>query len=228
MITALILGLAGSLHCIGMCGPIALALPLESSEKWQLAMRLAIYHTGRIFTYGILGLFFGLAGKGLAVAGLQQSLSIAAGVFMLLMAFFAWRFEQLLLVFPGFGSLSQWVKRRMGVLINQNSRGAMLSLGALNGLLPCGMVYAALAGAISTGGLWQGGAFMVLFGLGTVPLFFMFTLAGNSLGRGLRQRFKTLQPLLLSLAGVWLISRGLHLDLSLFESAVPPADLDCH
>lgn len=228
LITALLLGLAGSLHCVGMCGPLLLALPLDAAGKRQVLRQMLVYHSGRILTYAVLGMLFGLLGKGLAVAGMQKVLSIGAGVFMLGMAFMAWRFERLITALPGFGAFTQEVKSRIGKLMRQNPNGSTFSIGLLNGLLPCGMVYAALAGAIATTGVPEGGLFMVAFGLGTLPLLLVVSVLGRSFSVSIRQKIKIAQPILLGLVGLLLLQRGLHLDLSLFESAVPPAGVDCH
>lgn len=191
-------------------------------------MQTLIYQAGRISTYTLLGLLFGILGKGIAVAGFQQVLSIGAGILMVAAAFFAFRWEQAALAVPGIRQMTQTVQQRIGNLLRHNPAGASLGIGLLNGLLPCGMVYAALAGAISTGDALQGSAFMALFGLGTLPTLFLLMLSGRRLSAPLRARFRIVQPMLLALTGILLLSRGLHLDLSLFESAVPPADYECH
>jgi sulfite exporter TauE/SafE len=167
-----------------------------------------------------------LLDKGLAVAGLQKFLSLAAGIFMLGMAFMAWRFERMVTSLPGFGLLTQKVKITMNRLIHRND--GLFSLGLLNGLLPCGMVYAALAGAIATTDATGGMLFMALFGTGTLPFLLLTSVLGKSLNQNFRKTMRTVQPVLLLIAGLLLIQRGLHLDLSLFEAAVPTAGFDCH
>ena len=226
--TAFLLGLAGSLHCVAMCGPLMLALPLKSTGRWQAAQQALIYQLGRIAMYGALGAFFGLLGKGIAIAGFQKILSVAAGTVMLIAAFFASRWEQAALAVPGMQPLTRWVQRQIGILLRTHPAGATLGVGILNGLLPCGLVYAAVAGAISTTSGWDGGLFMVLFGLGTFPLLFLLMLTGQRFSPTWRSRFKFVQPILLAVAGLLLLSRGFNLDLSLFESAVPKAGVDCH
>ena len=228
MLTPLLLGLAGSLHCIGMCGPLMLAIPLPASERRVVVWQMLLYHAGRILSYSALGVLFGLLGKGIAIAGFQQVLSLASGVFIIAMAFVAWRFEHLVTALPGFGAFTRAVQQKLGVLLRDHNRSATFSIGMLNGLLPCGMVYAALAGAISTTNSAEGGIFMALFGLGTLPLLLTATVAGRSFGFSLRAKIKVVQPILLTLAGLLLLQRGLHLDLSLFESAVPKAGYECH
>lgn len=228
MFTALLLGLAGSLHCVGMCGPLILALPLETATRRQLLRQMAVYHTGRILTYAMLGLLFGLLGKGIAVAGFQKGLSIGAGIFMVFMAVVAWRFEQFVTALPGFGAFTRRVQMTMGRLLRNKQGQTSFFIGLLNGLLPCGMVYVALAGALASATVTQGALFMAVFGLGTLPLLFAATLLGRSFSVGVRLRMRVFQPLLLTLAGILLLQRGLHLDLSLFESAVPKAGYECH
>lgn len=226
--TAFFLGLAGSLHCAAMCGPLMLALPMSRAARWEAAAQVMIYQLGRIGTYGALGVLFGLLGKGVALAGFQQALSILAGGLLLVAAFFAVEWERAALSMPGIRALTQWVQRRIATILHRHPRGASLAVGMLNGLLPCGLVYAAVAGAISmTSGL-GGSVFMVLFGLGTLPLLFVLMISGQRLGGAWRARLRVVQPALLVVAGMLLLSRGLHLDLSLFESAVPKALPDCH
>lgn len=228
LLTAILLGLAGSLHCVGMCGPLLLALPLDALAKRKVFLQMLVYHSGRILTYGLLGIAFGLLGKGLAVAGFQKLLAIGAGVFMLGMAFMAWRFERLITALPGFNRFTQGVKSGIGNRMRLHPNGSTFSIGLLNGLLPCGMVYAALAGAIASTGWLEGGLFMLFFGLGTLPLLLLVSLLGRSFSLSIRQKIKIAQPILLGLVGLLLLQRGLHLDLSLFESAVPKAGMDCH
>ncbi|MBL7781665.1 MAG: sulfite exporter TauE/SafE family protein [Saprospiraceae bacterium] len=228
MFTPLLLGLAGSLHCVGMCGPLMLALPLPDSARRAVVAQILVYQTGRILSYSLLGVLFGLLGKGIAIAGFQQILSLLSGFFIIAMAVLAWRFERLVTALPGFGAFTRTIQHQLGKMMRRHGAGASFSVGMLNGLLPCGMVYAALAGAISTTDSAQGGIFMALFGVGTLPLLLTVNLAGRSLGFKWRAKMKVVQPILLTLAGILLLQRGLHLDLSLFESAVPKAGYECH
>ena len=228
ILAPLILGFAGSLHCVGMCGPLLLALPLATADKWQVIRQMLVYHSGRILTYVALGVLFGLIGKGMAVAGFQKTISIATGLLMISMAFMTWRFESLLAAIPGFGKFTNSVQFRIGQLMRSHPGRATFSMGMLNGLLPCGMVYAALAGAISSAGTLEGAIFMSVFGIGTLPLLLAVSVLGRSFSISVRKKIKFAQPILLSIAGLLLLQRGLHLDLSLFESAVPKAGVDCH
>ena len=226
--TAFLLGLAGSLHCVAMCGPLMLALPLDGAARGRVVGQALLYQAGRIGMYGVLGVLFGLLGKGIALAGFQQGLSILAGGLMLAAAFFTVQWERATLSVPGMRPLTRWVQRQIAILLRQHPQGAALGVGMLNGLLPCGLVYAAVAGAISMTTGWGGGAFMLLFGAGTLPLLLALMLTGQRFSPVWRSRFRVVQPLLLAVAGFMLISRGMNLDLSLFESAVPKAIPECH
>ena len=177
---------------------------------------------------GVEGGRFGIIGKGNTVAGMQQAVSVAAGGLMVGMALLSWRIDALTQIVPGLQRVTGVVHRCYGQFFGQHTYSAALSMGMLNGLLPCGMVYAALAGAVSTTNGWEGGLFMAAFGSGTLPLLLLVTLLGKSAGSAIRQKIGFLQPLLLAVAGFLMIQRGLHLDLSLFDGAVPKATLDCH
>ncbi len=226
MLAAVLLGLAGSLHCLGMCGPLQLALiGGATGQPW---LRTLEYQIGRILTYSGLGIFFGLAGKAIALAGLQQALSLFAGLFMVAFALLAWRLERWLHRWTLLQRWSAWLQHHMSGLLRRHPDGASFSFGLLNGLVPCGLVYAALAGAISMSDPVEGAAFMFFFGLGTAPLMLGAALVGNRFSKAIRTRFRYIQPVLLIVSGALLIQRGLQLDLSLFNSAVPPASLDCH
>lgn len=226
--TAFFLGLAGSLHCVAMCGPLMLALPLSRRARWEAIGQTLLYQAGRIGTYGLLGLAFGLLGKGIALAGFQQGLSVLTGILLLLAAFFTLEWERTTQRLPGIAPLTRWVQKNIGQLLRKYPGRAAFGVGMLNGLLPCGLVYAAIAGAIGASSAWLGAAFMALFGLGTLPLLLVLMASGQRFSPVWRQKFRLLQPIILVAAGMLLLSRGLHLDLSLFESAVPPAVPNCH
>jgi sulfite exporter TauE/SafE len=209
--TALMLGLAGSLHCVGMCGPLAMALPRSPGQPLnQLAGRL-LYNAGRMVTYAGMGVVFGLLGQTLLMAGWQRGLSIAAGV--LILAYLLsqqlgrghWSVESTLL------RLVAPVQRSLGRLLTRSAGGGLFTIGLLNGLLPCGLVYVALAGAAATGDAARGALFMALFGLGTTPMMLAISLLGPTLHGSLRGRFQRVIPLALGVMAVLFILRGLEL-----------------
>lgn len=200
---ALVLGLAGSLHCMGMCGPLALALPSPHVSRGRYVFGRALYNAGRIATYSALGAIFGLFGQTLALAGWQRGVSIAAGLFMLVFAFFSHR----LTPSYSFAPLRNVLRRLLG----RRTNGALLAIGLLNGLLPCGLVYVALAGAAATDSTAHGAIFMAVFGFGTFPAMFGISLAGRIVGPSVRIKLRRLVPLALFLVGIVLILRGLDL-----------------
>jgi uncharacterized protein len=223
-----VLGLAGSLHCVSMCGPLLLALPFDTATRMRMTGQALVYHLGRVLTYMIMGGLVGYVGQFIALAGMQKGLSVVAGGLMITMAILSWRVEWLATQLPGMNRFHNFIKRSINTLLRYNHPAATLSLGMLNGFLPCGMVYAALAGAISTSTPLEGGLFMALFGFGTLPLLLVLMLAGRSAPKSWRAAMTRWQHALFLIVGILLIIRGLHLDLSLFRSAVPPADFDCH
>jgi sulfite exporter TauE/SafE len=210
-IVALMTGLVGSLHCIGMCGPIAVALPL-GKKSWGLrAVGSLTYNTGRTLTYGLLGGLFGLLGKGIQVAGLQQWASIAIGVIMIITVIFPAVFKSGIKpdrIFTGYAArLIAQFKR----LFNQTSFSSLFIIGLLNGLLPCGLVYVAIAGAINTNEIVNGILYMIIFGLGTVPVMFIIPLVGNLVGVGLRRKLRGVVTVFILALGVLFILRGMSL-----------------
>jgi sulfite exporter TauE/SafE len=204
--TAFVLGLSSSFHCVGMCGPLLLAVPTRASNNYQW-LEIIIYHAARIFTYALLGILVGFAGWRLQVANLQQFFSLTIGVILLIYVvagrFFAdasWllAFNKMIFSFFGFAA-------------KQKGQWGTLLLGVANGLLPCGMVYIALTGAMATAKISDAATFMLLFGVGTLPLLFVFNFYGVRLQAAVKQRIKLIAPLVIIIMGLLLILRGLNL-----------------
>jgi hypothetical protein len=205
--TAFVLGLVGSLHCAGMCGPLALALPAAGDTTPGYVLGRIAYHVGRIVTYCLLGIVFGLAGWTFLLAGLQRWISIALGV-ALLLGLFASR--KLALWRPVMSAVDQ-LKSRMSVLLRRRSFAALAVLGLLNGLLPCGLVYVACAGAAATGGILAGAGYMTVFGVGTVPMMLAISLSGKLVPVSLRLKLVKTIPVCVFLLATLLILRGMSL-----------------
>lgn len=211
LISALVLGLMGSFHCAGMCGPIALALPLHGNTVGQKIFGGLLYNLGRTLTYGIMGAAFGFVGQGLGMIGFQQWVSVIMGSIMIITALFPSLFRS------RSGPEKSWLvfvsklKSRMGKLFAVRSFSSLFLIGLLNGLLPCGLVYMAIAGAIGTGGVLNGSAFMIAFGLGTIPMMLFISLAGNMLSGAVRSKINKLIPILVIVVGLLFILRGLNL-----------------
>jgi hypothetical protein len=215
----LLMGLLGSFHCIGMCGPIALVLPVDRSSKWKTFLQTLMYHLGRIFTYSVLGLLFGLLGKGLYIAGFQGRVSILMGIIMILAVVFPTNY----LTKFGFGKpifkLIEKLKSSLGKYLKKKSNSAFFTIGLLNGLLPCGLVYMALTGAVATEDPFYGSIFMMLFGIGTSPLLSGFVLAGNFISLKSRNRINKIIPYFVILVGLIFILRGLGLGIKYISPA---------
>lgn len=209
--TALILGLMGSLHCIGMCGPIAFMLPLHRERPALKYAQLGLYHLGRILAYGVIGLVFGLVGKGLYLFGFQQKLSIAVGVVMILTVLLPghW-FRNWGLTRP----LYRWVGKlqaALGKQLREGSADTFLSIGFLNGFLPCGLVYMALVGALALASAPEGALYMMLFGAGTIPLMSAAALLGKFFKGKWAPVLRKAIPVFVVIIGVLFILRGMGL-----------------
>jgi hypothetical protein len=205
--TAFLLGLVGSLHCAGMCGPLALALPVPSIAPTAFVLGRVLYNLGRLGTYCLLGMVFGLLGRTLLVAGLQRGASVALGVILLAGLLASGR---LALAQP-INRLVAGLKTAMAGWLQQRSLSALAVLGGLTGLLPCGLVYVACAAAATTSSPLGGAQYMAVFGLGTFPMMLALSLSGRLLQPALRTRLQAAIPVSVFLLGCLLILRGLSL-----------------
>lgn len=208
LLTGFIVGLFGSFHCIGMCGPIALALPTDS--KHVLTGRI-VYNFGRILTYSFLGLLFGMLGNRLAVFGLQQVLSISLGIIILISVFLPYKFKSKIMSGTGFNGLLGSVKSAFSRLFRKHSLSSLLGIGVLNGLLPCGFVYIGITGAIALGEASKGLFFMAMFGLGTLPVMLGTSLAGGFVNIRMRTKLRKMVPAFTLIIAAIFILRGLNL-----------------
>lgn len=198
------------MHCVGMCGPVSMAVGGKAKHPWVSGL---LYNVGRTFTYALLGAFIGLIGKGILVAGLQKFLSIGLGILLLLIAFFSVNVESRLLKLKTFSSWFIWLKATTGSFIAGSSVMAPLMVGLVNGLLPCGLVYMAMLGALSTSSLSGGILYMSLFGMGTLPVMIALSLIGGLASWRLRSFFHKLYPVLLVLFAFLFLYRGLNFNL---------------
>jgi len=213
-------GILGSFHCVGMCGPIAMALPVGRGAGWSFVAGRLLYNLGRIFTYATLGALAGIFGKSLQVAGFQQTLSVISGVLILLMmvvpATFSLKFRKATGMEKGLGKIN----KTMAGLFRQKSLAALGLVGMLNGLLPCGFVYLALAGAISMPSVPAAMGYMFLFGLGTFPLMFVLSLSGKFIQPKIRHFFSRSVPYAATFMALLFILRGLNLGIPFVSPAM--------
>lgn len=216
-IATLTLGLVSSMHCIGMCGPIALALPLNRSSVWTMLGGLLINNLSRIIGYALLGMIAGSLGQVFVIAGLQNYLSIASGVLMLIVLTLS--VSRIRVPQPVHLTGGKW-KAAAARLFGHSSTYTLAMIGLLNALLPCGMVYMALAGAAGTGNVWSGAFFMILFGSGTAPALIAVAFAGQFVSLKFRENIRRFTPVLVCLLACILILRGLNLNIPYLS---PPA-----
>ena len=210
--TAFTIGLLGSLHCVGMCGPIALSLPYQGSKRYYAVGNVLLYNLGRVLSYGLLGSAIGLFGRGFFLAGFQSYISIGLGITLLLIAVFSIDVEQHILRIPLMNRINQWVKQQLGRLLRQRGPGKLFLIGMLNGLLPCGLVYMAIVGALATNHMIEGALYMMLFGLGTIPLMLGTAMAGQFIKLHWRVRLRRLLPAFLVAFALLFILRGLNFE----------------
>ena len=210
-IAAISLGLLGSLHCVGMCGPIALALPLVNRNRLTKIYSILLYNFGRTITYFIIGLFFGMIGTGFNLFGLQQILSVLIGTIILLAFILPSFFVSKLKFTSKTMFLFNYLKSKLSHLLSQKTLTSHFYIGLLNGLLPCGLVYLAIAGAVATGDLLNGGIFMAIFGLGTIPAMFLVSWFGHYINLKFRSVIMRSMPYVVSVMAILLILRGLNL-----------------
>ena len=226
----LVLGAFSSLHCIGMCGPLALALPVQHLPVWQQRFAALMYNAGRIVTYALFGVAFGLAGRGLYIAGLQQWLSIITGAVIL--AFIIHYYVMRKTWQPKWISkLHRTVQQLMIRLLHTDKKELFLLFGMINGLLPCGMVYVALAAALNFREVQQSVLFMSGFGAGTIPLMFLLSIAGSSFSFSIRGRIKRVVPYLMTVMALLLILRGMNLGIPFISPVMasePATAIPCH
>lgn len=220
LLPAFIIGALGSFHCIGMCGPIAMAVPLGRSGSWQGIFRGLVYNLGRVTTYATLGLLVGLAGQRLALGGYQQTLSVIIGVLILLGVLMP---RSITKKVDPTSTVAVWLMRAKSMFskaLKSKSLVGPIGLGLMNGLLPCGLVYVGLAGALAVGNVFDSALFMAAFGLGTLPMMLAIHMAGDLISINLRARIRGLLPYAFAVMGVLFILRGMGLGIPYVSPSV--------
>lgn len=208
LLTALLLGLASSFHCIGMCGPIAMALPLDRTTISSQVSGIVVYNLGRIFTYSILGLLFGFIGFSLQLYRVFQVLSVIFGILLVVLA---WRKTWISYLEWRKSPIYGWLMKSMGKLLQKKGPSTLFLLGMLNGILPCGMIFLGLASALLAPNFGGSGLAMFAFGLGTLPGMFLIGFFAQRMSNNVRIRVNQLYPYLMTLIGFLVILRGANL-----------------
>lgn len=213
---AFFIGLFGSIHCVGMCGPLALALPVNNGGTLWLVFDKLVYQLGRVISYTLLGVIIGLIGKQVWLLGVQQSVSIISGVLIIAAALtrlFKWRF------FNQKNSGPAALINRSLVYALQHKWGHLF-IGMLNGLLPCGFVYLALVGAVNTPSVLSSAKYMFWFGIGTLPLMFIAAVSTGFFSLNIRRKLNAIIPYFMLGLGVWFIMRGLSLNIAYLSPTI--------
>jgi sulfite exporter TauE/SafE len=207
---AFFIGLFGSIHCIGMCGPLAFAIQSFHTRWWLIVADKIIYNLGRVVSYSLLGLLFGLIGKQLWMYGLQQGVSLVSGMLIILAGLsrlYHIRLKDKKLL----SALMLPVNKMLGYALRH--KAGHFIVGVLNGFLPCGFVYLALVGAINTATPIASAQFMFWFGMGTFPLMLLATVSSGLIGPAVRRRINKGMPYLMICLGIWFVVRGLNLNI---------------
>jgi sulfite exporter TauE/SafE len=219
ILAGLILGITSNLHCVGMCGPIAMAIPVNRSSNWTILGGVLQYNFGRIITYMLLGLLVGSIGISVNTLGILQWISILAGIFLIVYAwrkFFTFRFAAKL---PQLG-IQQMISKNIGRILKSDLPLKPLFLGMLNGFLPCGMVYIALMNAILGGHPYTSALAMMAFGIGTLPSMIAVGLVANRITNDMRRKMNKVVPYMLTLVGLLIVLRGMNLDIPFISPKV--------
>ena len=229
---AFILGLFGSLHCLGMCGPIAFMLPVDRQHPIKRIVQTSLYHFGRIAAYAVIGVLFGLLGKSIQLFGYQQQLSILLGALMILSVAipqkYLSRFQLTRPLYRIVGKIKGW----LGAELKKKTPDTFLTIGFLNGFLPCGLVYVAVFGALAMSSPWQGSLYMILFGLGTIPLMTTAIYTASFISSQVKQRLRRAIPVFVIVIGALFIVRGLGLGIPYLspehKTEMVTAEMECH
>lgn len=230
--SALIFGLLGSFHCVGMCGPIAFMLPVDRTNSTKKVFQIFTYHFGRILAYSIIGAFFGLVGKSLYIFGLQQQLSIFIGILMIIVVLIPTKtFNRYNFSKPLYKLISK-VKSSLGKALKKKTVDTFLTIGFLNGFLPCGLVYMAVFASLAMDSALKGSLYMALFGIGTIPLMTSAIYLGKFLNTRVKQRIQKAIPVFVVIIGLLFILRGLGLGIPYLSPApvteIVQGDIECH
>jgi sulfite exporter TauE/SafE len=210
IIPAFLIGLGGSLHCIGMCGPLMFSTLMNNKTGSISIIDWFFYQSGRITIYIVWGILFGLIGTSAKWFGWQQDISLSLGIGILLILMLTKLFPQLEIKFSAI-LLTQFWKSKLSAILQKRTKQSDFITGMLNGILPCGLVYVALAGATAVQDPIKGGVFMLIFGFGTLPLLSALLFFGNNMKIGFRNYISKWYPALIGLMAIMLIIRGLNL-----------------
>ena len=227
IIPAFLIGLGGSLHCIGMCGPLMFSSMMNNQYGNLSLIDWLVYQTGRISVYVLWGILFGFIGTSARMFGWQQNISISLGIGILAILILTKLFPQLEKKFSVI-LLTQFWKSKLSSLLQNKIKQSDFVKGMLNGILPCGLVYIALAGATAVQDPIKGGVFMAIFGIGTLPLLSALLFVGNQMKMNVRRQLVKWYPAFIGLMAIMLIIRGMNLGNFFSPALLPGTDTIVH
>jgi uncharacterized protein len=217
---AFVMGLIGSFHCLGMCGPIAMALPMGHRNNSGRLLGGVIYNLGRVFTYSFLGLILGLAGDFLISPKIQNTVSITFGALIVIYLLLPARTKSALKISPS-QTLLVRLRKQIAKFLYIDNNSSLFGIGMLNGLLPCGMIYLALTSSFLAGSAVKGSLFMLSFGLGTFPTMLAAVFFGSFVNQHIRSKLRKLVPIFLFFMAALLIVRGMNLGIPYLSPSLP-------
>ncbi len=230
--SAFIMGAVGSLHCVGMCGPMALALPLGHRSNGGRLLGGTLYNLGRITTYSLFGFLLGLAGQTFLSGKAQQVFSIAMGAGILLYLLMPTRWRPTSAVSAAANKPLVQLRQALASLFRSKAYTSHYLIGLLNGLLPCGLIYMAVTSSFLAGSALKGGLFMAFFGLGTFPAMLTVVCFGGLASQVVRLQLRKAVPVFLGVMGVLLILRGMNLGIPFvspeFPDVAKAGAVSCH
>jgi len=208
------LGIAGSLHCLGMCGPLVLASSnVKRTDTAGRLLHVGLYHFGRIMTYGLLGLLFGSIGNIIALGSFQKVFTIISGLFLIIVFLMSLDLEKLLFKSDAYRGFFYRAQNKAASLFSNLMKRSPLFIGIFNGVLPCGLVYLALMGSLTSGSPSVGWLFMIAFGAGTLPMMLSVHLGMTMIRFNRFQVLRRIFPVLHLLMGIYLVYRGWMIDM---------------
>jgi uncharacterized protein len=206
-ITALFIGFLGSLHCAGMCSPLAIAVTNLSKPAF---INRFIYNGGRILSYGFQGLIAASVGSLFEFTGLQTMLSISLGILLILAGFAGITSFNIPFLSSAIQKSTTFIKIKLGDFIKKKTKLSLIITGTLNGLLPCGLTYMALTYCLTIINPIEGFFYMLVFGLGTLPVMLGLTTVIQTLMLKFNFSVRRLTTVTMVILGVMLISRSLY------------------
>jgi hypothetical protein len=203
-LTALIMGMAGSLHCAGMCSPLAMTV---TNLNPSVIFNRVLYNSGRIITYGLLGAIAASIGHMLPISGFQNLLSVILGFSLIVMAAVGITAVKVPFLTHALLKFTGLLKKTFSKILYRKNPGSMLLLGSLNGLLPCGLTFLAVSFCVTLATPVEGFAYMFVFGIGTLPVMLGLVSLIDLVKSRTNWNIKNLTTGLMIISGLLLIAR---------------------